>query len=275
MQDFSGAVAVVTGAGGGAGRALAHACAAGGMRVVAADIDGDSAEAVAEAIREGGGDAIAVRTDIADRASVDELAERTRAGYGASRSGLVLFENAGVMKSTPLAEATTEDWEWVLAVNLWGVIHSVQAFLPLLREQDGPAQIVLTSSMSGLVGRHNVNGIYTAAKHAVVGYSNVLRHELAAEGIGVSCWCPSAMETQIRNAVRARQARYGGPDAAYAAPRIEAPPPEAFIPRVLQGARENRRYIFTHPDARQVLQEHYDDMFADYDAGDRTAEASG
>ncbi len=275
MQDFTGSVAVVTGAGGGAGRALAHVCAAGGMRVVAADIDGDASEAVAAAIRESGGEAIAVRTDIADRASVDALAGRTRAEFGAERSGLVLFENAGVMKSTPLAEATSEDWEWVLAVNLWGAIHSVQAFLPLLREQEGPAQVVLTSSMSGLVGRQNVNGIYTAAKHAVVGYSNVLRHELAAEGIGVSCWCPSRMDTQIRRAVRVRQQRYGGPDDDFAPPRIEAPPPEAFIPRLLQGARENRRFIFTHPDARDVLQEHYDELFADYDAGDRTAEELG
>ena len=275
MQDFTGSVAVVTGAGGGAGRALAHACAADGMRVVAADIDGDAGEAVAAAIREGGGEAIAVRTDIADRASVDALAERTRAAFGAERSGLVLFQNAGVMRNTPLAEATSEDWEWILGVNLWGVIHSVQAFLPLLREQEGPAQIVLTSSMSGLVGRQNVNGVYTAAKHAVVGYSNVLRHELAAEGIGVSCWCPSRMDTQIRRAVRVRQQRYGGPDDDFAPPRIEAPPPEAFIPRLLQGARENRRFIFTHPDARDVLQEHYDEMFADYDAGDRTADELG
>ena len=274
MHDFEGCVAVVTGAGGGAGRALAHACAADGMRVVVADIDGDSAEAVAAAIREGGGEAIAVRTDVADRSSVDALAERTRAGFGAERSGLVLFQNAGVMWNTPLVEATSEDWEWIIAVNLWGVIHSVQAFLPLLREQQGPAQIVLTSSMSGLVGRANVNGIYTATKHAVVGYSNVLRHELAPEGIGVSCWCPSRMDTQIRNAVRVRQERYGGPDDA-APPRIEAPPPEAYIPRVLQGARENRRYIFSHPDARDVLQEHCDAMFADYDAGDRTAEEIG
>ena len=275
MHDFEGCAAVVTGGGGGAGRALAHACAADGMRVVVADIDGDAGEAVAAAIREGRGEAIAVQTDVADRASLDALAERTRAEFGAERGGLVLFENAGVMRNTPLVEAGSEDWEWILAVNLWGVIHSVQAFLPLLREQEGPAQIVLTSSMSGLVGRQNRNGIYTAAKHAVVGYSNVLRGELEPEGIGVSCWCPSAMETQIRNAVRARQARYGGPDAAYAAPRIDAPPPEAFIPRLLQGARENRRFIFTHPHAREVLQEHYDAMFADYDAGDRTAEEIG
>ena len=275
MEIQPGDAAVITGAGSGLGEGLAQVCHEAGMRVAVADIELGEAEHVASAIREGGGEAIAVQTDVADRASLVALAERTRAEYGAERGGLVLFENAGVMRNTPLVEAGSEDWEWILAVNLWGVINSVQAFLPLLREQEGPAQIVLTSSMSGLVGRQNRNGIYTAAKHAVVGYSNVLRGELEPEGIGVSCWCPSAMETQIRNAVRARQARYGGPDAAYAAPRIDAPPPEAFIPRLLQGARENRRFISTHPHAREVLQEHYDAMFADYDAGDRTAEEIG
>ena len=259
MQDFAGCVAVVTGGGGGAGRALAHACAADGMRVVVADIEGDAAEAVAAAIREGGGEAIAVRTDIADRASVDALAERTRAAFGAERDGLVLFQNAGVMKTTPLAEATSEDWEWIIAVNLWGVIHSVQAFLPLLREQEGPAQIVLTSSMSGLVGRANVNGVYTATKHAVVGYSNVLRHELAPEGIGVSCWCPSRMDTQIRNAVRVAPAALRRPGRRRAAPhrgaaaggvRPSRPPGRAREPPLhLHPPRRPRR-------ARRALRRH-------------------
>ncbi len=278
MHDFTGSVAVVTGAGSGAGRALAHACAADGMRVVVADIDGDAGEAVAAEIREGGGEAIAVATDIADRASVDALGERIRAEFGGERSGLVLFQNAGVMKTTPLAEATSEDWQWILAVNIWGVINSVQAFLPLLREQEGPAQIVITASMSGLVARQNVNGVYTASKHAVVGYANVLRDELEPEGIGVSCWCPSGMATQIRNTVRVRQPRYGGPpgpDDTVALPRIDALPPEAFIPRVLQGARENRRYIFSHPAARAVLHEYYETMFADYDEGERIARELG
>lgn len=271
LHDFSGRVAVITGAASGAGRALAHACAADGMRVVVADIESGPAETVATAICDEGGEAIAVTTDVADAISVKALAERTYAEFGEAN---LLFENAGIMRLSPLVDAEPSDWNWVLAVNLWGVINGVQAFLPHMREQSGLSQIVITASMSGLVARRNLNGIYTAVKHGVVGYANVLRDELEPEGIGVSCWCPGGMKTQIRNAARVRQPEFGGPHVPppHRFPQMpDAPLPEDFMPRVLQGARENRRYIFSHPGTRSDLQEYYEALFADFDAGERTA----
>ncbi len=242
MTDIEGSVAVITGGASGVGRAIALECARQGARgVVVADIEAAPAEEAAAEIRAAGGTAIAVQAEVAERASVEALAQRAYGEYGEVN---LLFNNAGVSKRTPLAEAPVEDWDWLLAVDLWGPLHGIYAFVPRMREQDGPAHIVNTASVSGLVARPNRNGIYTSVKHALVGLTNVLRDELEPEGIVVSCWCPGGMLTNMYDSGRTRQERFGGSYAPRPRPVDREPnplTPEQAAPRVLAAVRENRR----------------------------------
>ena len=262
---------MITGAAHGAGRALAFECGARGMHVVVADIDGDAAHEVAREVDSDGGRAIAVPVDVADLASVEALAERAYTEYGEVN---VLFNNAGVLLSRRLADATLQDWAWLLNVNVMGAVHGVMAFLPRMRAQQGEAHIVNTASIAGLVARPNQLGLYTTTKHALVGYTNVLRDELAAEGIGVSCWCPSGMLTEIFESTRRRQDRFGGASEPepHPVPRRAGPTtPEAVAPRVLEGVRENLRYIFTHPDAWEDVEGAQRQVAADFEAARQIA----
>lgn len=271
MEELAGRVAVITGAGRGVGRALALECAREGMRLALADLDGDRIEQVASEARALGAEAFAMSVDVSERGQVEALAERTYAQYGEAN---LLMNHAGVSVRGPTVDATEVDWEWTLAVNLRGVLNGVRAFVPRMREQDGPAQIVNTASLSGLVARANEHGVYTASKHAVVGMTNVLRDELEPEGIGVSCWCPGGMATNQTNSNEYRPEKFGG-YYEFAAPSLGKLPnpmqPEDVAPRVLAGARENRRYIITHPHRLSDVTDYYDRMWADYEAGARIA----
>ncbi len=286
MRDLGGRVAVVTGGGSGIGRGICLAAAEQGMHVVAVDIERDAAEETAALVREHGVRSLAARADVSDRASVDELADAAYAEFGAVD---VLLNNAGVLVFGPTGEMPASDLDWMLAVNLYGVLNGVQAFLPRMRAQepdeDGVrAQIVNTSSMSGLVaGRGGGNlGGYVASKFAVVGLTESLRIELAPEGIDVTLFCPGATDTRIGEAQRNRQETFGpardipGPIIAQrAAPRDPSRSPDArreplVVGRgVIAGVRERRAYILTHTETRRVVAR----RFADIDEGYDQAEA--
>ncbi|MCZ6785120.1 MAG: SDR family NAD(P)-dependent oxidoreductase, partial [Proteobacteria bacterium] len=178
MEKLTGKVAVVTGGGSGIGEALARAFAGEGMHVVVADIEGEAAERVAREVRGTGARALAVRTDVADAESVRALADAVYAEFGAAH---VLCNNAGVLLMGSAVGASVGDWQWVLSVNLMGVVHGVDAFLPRMRAQQGEAHIVNTSSVAALGG----GGPYGASKAAVLAFSEALHRELADEGIGV------------------------------------------------------------------------------------------
>ena len=278
MEDFRDRVAVITGGASGIGRAIGLALADAGAHIVVADIDASLAEQTAGEIAARGVRGLAVETDVAARDSVEGLAERAFEEFGAVH---LLFNNAGVAMHGSLSEMSEQDWQWVLSVNLWGQLHGVGAFLPRIREQlkhDGRGvHIVNTASLNGVVARDNAHGVYTASKYAVVGYSFVLREELAAEGIGVSVLCPSMMATGLMTAGRNRQQRYGGPltqPPMPIPPRREPADPAIMAPRILDGVRENRRFIFTHPDTRPVVEEYQAELIADYDALDRALAAA-
>ena len=268
MQELEGKVALVTGGGSGIGRALALECANRGMHVVVADIEAEPAERVAAEVRELGMRSLAQQADVSQRAAVDALAERAYAQFGQVN---LLFANAGVSIHRPLAEAREQDWGWLLSVNLWGTIHTVDAFVQRMRRQPGDAHIVVTASMSGLLARRNNRGIYTTTKHGLVGFTNVLRDELEPEGIGVSCFCPGGMLTRGREGGRNRQAQFGGPFVPEGLQGEREPNPmlpEGVAPRVLEGVRRNLRYIFSHPHTRAQVQAYYDQIFADFDAAE-------
>lgn len=206
MDDLTGKVAVVTGAASGIGNALARRFAADGMRVVMADIEQPALETAAAAMRDGGADVLPVVVDTSLRSDVEELAARAVDQFGAVH---VVCNNAGVgSRGLKLVDVPERDMAWVLGVNLWGVIHGIWAFAPLLRAQD-EGHIVNTASIAGLVHRPRM-GPYNASKAAVVALSETLRFELEEEGsnVGVSVVCPGWVATNISQAVRNLPERY-------------------------------------------------------------------
>ncbi len=250
MNELRDRVAVVTGAGSGIGRAMAARFADEGMAVVLADVEGGAAERAASELRAGGARSMGVACDVTRPEAVEALAERTVAEFGACH---LLCNNAGVLKFGMLTEASLADWQWLVQVNLFGVVHGLQAFLPRMRAQEGEAHIVNTASFSGLAaGLEAGIGAYTASKFAVVGLTEQLRTELAADGIGVTALCPGMVATRITEAGRNRPDTLGGPEATderwLDRDRLaHAMDPSAVAGMVVDAVRENRPYVMTHP----------------------------
>lgn len=201
MDQLSGKVAVVTGAASGIGLALARSFAGEGMKVVLADIDEPAMCAAVEELREGGADAIGVHTDVSQGADVEALLEATVDAFGTAH---VVCNNAGVGAGGLLTSLDVKDWEWVLGVNLWSVIHGMRVFLPLLLEQD-EGHIVNTASVAGLFAAPFM-APYCATKYAVVAISECAYSELAMQGsqVGISVLCPAWVRTNIADSDRNR-----------------------------------------------------------------------
>lgn len=206
--EFHGRTAVVTGAASGIGKALSAAFGARGCRVVLADVERRALELTADELRTAGTECLPVVTDVSDAASIQSLAEAAVSAYGGVS---ILCNNAGVSIRKPLAEQTIEDWQWTLGVDLWGVIHGVRTFLPLLMAQPA-AHIVNTASVAGLLA-FPLGGPYNAAKAAVVALTETLCLELATQAphVGVSVLCPGATRSRITTSGRNRPAELGPP----------------------------------------------------------------
>ena len=195
MKDFNGKVAVVTGAASGIGRGLADRFAAEGMRVVLADVEQEALEQAAREMADAGATVLAVRTDVSKAADVEQLAEKTLERFGGVH---VLCNNAGVGGGGGTWESSQADWEWVLGVNLWGVINGVRTFVPIMLERGEEGHIVNTASIAGLVAGAG-GPSYTVSKYGVVGLSETLFYELQMAGgkIKVSVLCPALTNTRI------------------------------------------------------------------------------
>ena len=245
---YQGKVAVVTGAASGIGYAVAARAAAEGMTVVLADIDTGKLRDAAAALRGTGADVHSVWVDVSDRESVADLARRVREDVG---EAWLLVNNAGVYVSAPFTQMPAADWEFIVGVNLWGVVHCMQAFLPGMVERDS-GHIVNTSSIDGLVTVRNAAG-YVAAKHAVSALSETVYRELEDVGssVGISVLCPAAVATDILNSGRHRPSRLGP---AAPAPERDYPPlddvmqPAQAASIMFAGLRERRFWILTHPE---------------------------
>jgi NAD(P)-dependent dehydrogenase (short-subunit alcohol dehydrogenase family) len=271
MQELEGKVAVVTGGGSGIGAALARAFAAQGMDVVVADIELGGAEKVAADVRSTGRRALAVQTDVSKAESVEALAERTHREIGACH---VLCNNAGVLVMGTLETRTPKDWQWVLGVNLWGVIHGVQAFVPRMLAQPGEKQIVNTGSTAGLVAAPGV-GVYGTAKFGVVGLSEHLRHDLARHGIGVSVLCPGGVQTNILHSERNRPDDLGKSKISREDVELmlgtgplhpdELQSPERIAEAVLEGIRANHAFIVTHAHYRAAVERRHTELMRAFD----------
>ncbi|MCY3568656.1 MAG: SDR family NAD(P)-dependent oxidoreductase [Chloroflexi bacterium] len=268
MDNLSGKVALITGAGSGIGRGIALACADEGMHVVLADVQEGTAQAVAAEAEAREVSALAVDLDVADTVAYEWLAERVYDEFGELN---LLVNNAGVMTAGPVSEGTQADWDWTFRVNLFGVINGVNAFLPRMRSQDGDAHIVNTVSMAGLRLNEVIPlGVYSSSKHAALAYTESLRDELAAEGIGVSALCPGGVDTLIGMAERNRPREFGGPSddpARGFSPGMMSQQmnPEDVGRVVIRGVKANRRLIFSHPELRDQVERRYQRIMDDFD----------
>jgi len=203
LKNLTGKVAVVTGGASGIGRGIATQLVGQGMKVVIADIEDGPLQQTAEEIG-----ATPVRTDVTDAASVARLAEQALAKFGAVH---LVCNNAGVGSLARIAEMTLKDWQWVINVNLWGVIHGTQTFLPILKANADGGHFVNTSSLGGLGTMPGLGG-YSVTKFGVVALTEVLAQELAEEGskVGATVLCPGTVRTNIGTSSRNRPAGLTG-----------------------------------------------------------------
>ncbi|MEM9610288.1 MAG: SDR family NAD(P)-dependent oxidoreductase [Actinomycetota bacterium] len=260
MEEFSGRVAVVTGAASGIGRALAGAFAAEGCGVVLADVESDALDATTGELLEVGAQVMGARTDVTDSDSVRELAEMTIERFGRVD---ILCNNAGVGGGGLIRGLQLVDWKWVIDVSLWGVVHGLHHFLPHLVESDD-AHVVSTASVAGLMANPGL-GPYNAAKYGVVAIMETLHHEMVADdsaNVGVSVLCPGEVSTNITSSQRNRpeHLRRSGTrrpptdearqrNAAIAAALAEdGMDPADVAALVLDAIRERRFWVLSHPD---------------------------
>jgi NAD(P)-dependent dehydrogenase (short-subunit alcohol dehydrogenase family) len=273
----AGRVAVVTGAASGIGRALAERFGREGSAVVVADLDGDEAELVASGIRGAGGEAHAVKVDVSDPAAVERLAATTVERFGRVD---VLCNNAGVSTFNLLRDQTLDDWRWVLSVNLWGVIHGMHTFVPIMREQGTRAHIVNTASIAGLLSGVPFIGPYCATKVAVVSISETSATEFAIDGtdIGVSVLCPSSVDTKVMESERGRPSALGVEERTELAEAVRLSIRDSFTgptgltpaqvaEQVLEAIRARRFWVITHAGERPVFEGRIDGILADFPTG--------
>jgi NAD(P)-dependent dehydrogenase (short-subunit alcohol dehydrogenase family) len=269
MKEFTGKVAVVTGAASGIGRALAARCAREGMRVVLADVAEGPLAAVERELRAAGATVLAVPTDVSRAEDLEALAERT---LGAFAGVHLLCNNAGDGGGGRIWETSVADWDRVIGVNLLGVVHGVRTFVPLMLRQGEAGHVVNTASLAGLVSYHT-SGTYQATKHAIVALSETLHHELAQAGaaVKVSVLCPGWVETAMT--ARVQQLLDAPPDSgdaaspsaldetarrAWARLAREAIGPDRVADLVFEAVGDERFYILTHPVHNVAIQQRTD-----------------
>jgi NAD(P)-dependent dehydrogenase (short-subunit alcohol dehydrogenase family) len=256
LPELRGKVAVVTGGASGIGRGIATQLIAEGMRVVIADIEQAALEAAA---RELG--AVGVLTDVSDIDSVHALAKEAANRFGTVH---VVCNNAGIGPLAAIADLTMDDWNWMIGVNLYGVIHGVQTFLPLLQANPDGGHIVNTASMAGLVAPPRL-GAYSVCKYGVVALTEVLAMELAAAGskVGASVLCPGTVSTNIGTSSRNRPARYAGGGLTDVDIAQDDNPYYRFItPQdagavVVRAIKRGDLYALTHPDWYPLVEQRH------------------
>ena len=275
ITDFAGRTALVTGAGSGIGLAIARELAGHGANVIAADIELDAAESAAAELRGLGVRALGVACDVSSREEVARLGAAAREWGGLVS---VLCNNAGVSIGRWGIHASPADWDWVLGVNLWGVIHGIEEFLPDMLASGEDCHVLNTASMNGFFPSAR-SALYSTSKYAVIGLTETMRDELRGTRVGISALCPSPVSTGIFASDTHRPDRLGAtgdPDAKignFDSAKELSPPlrPEAVGPLVMAGLRDNRAFIFTDPLTRRLIEERNERMLADFAALDQSS----
>jgi NAD(P)-dependent dehydrogenase (short-subunit alcohol dehydrogenase family) len=269
MREFRDKVAVITGAASGIGRGIAERCVSEGMKVILADVDDENLAKAEAELRSRGGTVLGVGTDVSKRSDVERLAQRTLETFGEVH---LLVNNAGIGAGGSPWEATWNDWEWAIGVNLWGVIHGVKVFTPLMLAQNAECHIVNTASAAGLV----VGGFsapYSVTKHGVVALSESLYLTLQKQStlVKVSVLCPGLVRTDIINAERHRPAGLENPSVEMTPERragldyFKAALDAAMSPAqaadiVFEAMKKGQFYILTHPAWMEVIRMRTDDL---------------
>lgn len=269
MKEFKGKVAVITGAASGIGRGIAERCVSEGMKVVLSDIDDANLARAETELKTLGGTVLGVKTDVSKRTEVEALARQTFDAFGQVH---LLVNNAGIGAGGSPWEATWNDWEWVIGVNLWGVIHGVKVFTPLMLAQNVECHIVNTASAAGLVVG-GASAPYSVTKHAVVALSESLYLTLQKRNalVKVSVLCPGLVRTNIMNAERNRPAGLQNEPVemtpemraglSYTKAAIEAAMPPLQVADILFDAiQDDRFYILTHPEWIEAIQMRMDNL---------------
>ena len=267
MKELRGKVAAVTGAASGLGRAMALAFASEGMRVALADVDEKGLKSTQDEVAARGPETFSMRVDVSKAAEVDAFVERTTSELNAIH---VVCNNAGVSPLGAVWENSVADWQWILGVNLWGVIHGVRAFAPRLIAQN-EGHIVNTASVAGLISPPG-SGAYNVTKHAVVTLSESLHHDLRERGsaVGVSVLCPAYVPTGIVDSERSRPrelavsekstetlAREAMLRKAVTSGKISA---DQVAQAVVAAIKADRFYILTHPRIKSAIRARMEDV---------------
>lgn len=272
MQQFSDGVAVITGGASGLGKAFSNHAAARGMKVVLADVQQDALDAAVKELRESGAEAIGVRTDVSKSADVQALADAAMTTYGQVN---LLFNNAGVTAGGVVWENSEKDWDWLLGVNLHGVINGLRTFTPLMlhaaKSVPGyEGHIVNTASMAGLLAGVG-SGIYSVSKHAVLALSEALYQDLnlVTERVRCSVLCPSYVPTSIGTSERNRPESLASDTPATPSQRVAK---ELSVDAIVNGPvsaervaeitfeaiEQQRFYVYTHPDTLLAVRNRFD-----------------
>ena len=260
MKDVTGKVAFITGGASGMGLAMARSFSAAGMKVVIADIEDAALETVAQEFAATNADVLTLKVDVTDRDAMEQAAQATEEAFGKVH---VVCNNAGVAVGGSIVDMTYEDWDWVMKVNLDGVVNGLQTFVNRIRAHGEGGHIVNTASIAGHMAIPALS-VYNTTKFAVVGMSEAIRHDLAPHDIGVSVLCPGIVNTGIFDSGRNRPADLSGErdtaamvlsgdvteeerDARIAAMAETALDPSVVGDMVLDAIMQNDEYIFTHP----------------------------
>jgi NAD(P)-dependent dehydrogenase (short-subunit alcohol dehydrogenase family) len=267
MKDLKGKVAAVTGAASGLGRSMALAFAAEGMDVALADVDQVNLSSVQEEILAKGVRAITLKVDVSQAQQVEGFRDQALTRLGGVH---LVCNNAGVSPLGAVWENSVADWQWILGVNLWGVIHGVRAFAPHLIAQ-GEGHIVNTASVAGLISPPG-SGAYNVTKHAVVALSESLHHDLRERrsAVGVSVLCPAYVPTGIVDSERSRPkdlpaskksretlAREAMLRKAVTSGKVSA---DQVAQAVVTAVKQDRFYILTHPRIKGAIQARMEDI---------------
>lgn len=275
MFEFAGKTAFITGGASGLGLAMAHAFGDAGANVMLADIEEQPLAAAVAELEQRQIKVASVICDVTDRAAVEAAAAKTVETFGKVH---VVCNNAGVGAGGLIGTIAPADWDWVIDVNIKGVVYGMEAFLPHIRAHGEGGWYVNTASMAGMISPPGMEP-YSASKFAVVAMSEGWAVQLAAEGIGVSVLCPGFVRTQINKSGRTRQAKYGG---AKPAPVLDAPSPvdsgidpERVGRRVREAVQAGQFYIFTHPDMKAMAEARFARILAAFGDADASEALAG
>lgn len=268
MKEVAGKVAFITGGAAGLGLAMARSFSAAGMKVAIADIEDEALAAAAASFSDSNAEVITMKADVTDRDSMADARQRTLDAFGKVH---VLCNNAGVVVNGNVADMSFKDWDWVMKVNLDGVINGTVTFMDdLLRHGEG-GHIVNTASIAGQYGMGQLS-VYCASKFAVVGMSETMRVDLAEQGIGISVLCPGVVQTGIGSSERNRPDEFGGKvtpamdrEPGSSNPEMEVMQPSAIGDIVLHAVQNDQFYILTHREFEDAVQKRGEEIRSAFD----------